>query len=140
MLTAKQKFLLGEMILPSSYVNFVAKSDLVESALDDCYLEVCNAVGQSYVFSFDAYSVSPSNPREVHLRLSTDVLATELRFKNCPFNLDPIGIGLDPSITLELITPSAIQATDVYLYMPLPTVNLGLPVFSMSASDLKVTG
>lgn len=139
MLTAKQKFLLGEMILPFSYVNFVVKTDLVPSALDDCYLEVRNAVGQSYIFNFAAYSVSPSNPREVHLRLQTDVLATELKFRNCPFDLDPMGIGLDPSITCELITPSAIQATDVFLHMPLPVVNLGLPVLSMSSSDMKIT-
>ncbi|GAD91263.1 hypothetical protein VHA01S_080_00030 [Vibrio halioticoli NBRC 102217] len=139
MLTAKQKFLLGEMILPFSYVNFVAKTDLVVSALDNCYLEVRNDLGQSYIFNFDAYSVSPSNPREVHLRLNTDVVATELKFKNCQFDLDPIGIGIDPSITCELITPSAIQATDIYLHMPLPVVNLGLPVLSMSSSDMKVT-
>ncbi|MEZ8968079.1 hypothetical protein FCV82_02145 [Vibrio breoganii] len=140
MLTAKQKFLLGEMILPFSYVNFVAKTALVDSALDDCYLEICNSLGQSYIFSFDAYSVSPSNPREVHLRLNADVVATEIRFKNCQFDLDPIGIGADPSITCELITPSAIQATDVFLYMPLPAVNLGIPVFSMSNSEMKITG
>lgn len=138
MLTAKQKFLLGEMILPFSYVNFMTKN-LVPSALDDCYVEIRNAVGQSYIFDFKTYAVSSSNPQEVQLRFNTDVVATEGKFKNCSFDLDPIAIGLDLSITCELITPSAIQATDVFLYMPLPVANLGLPVLSMSSSDLKTS-
>jgi hypothetical protein len=133
MLNQRKKFLLGE-VLKQSCIAFVI-DNATAPAINTAYIEITNSRGQSFRFDvLDHVIYQHENQSLVQCSLVSSVECLELRHTLCDFDLDPMSIGVDSSITGELIIEDNQTIINPAFFLTFGKINerLNLNVFNQT--------